>query len=273
MAETSNLRRRIIQFVSMLIYNCDVRNFFSGTISKSGAKSFCVPGLNCYSCPGAVSSCPLGALQNSIANGKFPFFVTGFLLLTGTLLGRTVCSFLCPFGLFQELLYKIPLPKIKKSARTLKITRKASLIKYFMLIFFCVSLPFIFFIKDGLGSPYFCKLFCPGGTIFAGWFLAAFNETLRDSLGFLFTLKTSIAIYFIAWSMFMFRPFCRFFCPLGAIYSFFNKTAVFGIRVDQSKCTNCGACTLRCKMDVLKINDRECIRCGECRARCKFGAI
>ena len=272
MVETGSLKRRLIQVLSMFIYNCDARHWFSGNISKSAGKHVCVPGLNCYSCPGAVASCPLGALQNSISNGRFPFFVTGFLLLTGTLIGRMVCSFLCPFGLVQELLYKIPAPKIKKTVRTLRITRKASLLKYVILVF-CIFLPLLFFLKDGIASPFFCKYICPEGTVFAGWILALFNEDLRSALGVLFSWKTALAVCFIIWSVFMFRPFCRFFCPLGAIYSFFNKTAVFGIHADASKCTHCNACVETCKMDVLKINDRECIRCGECRSHCKFNAI
>ncbi|MEE1290402.1 MAG: 4Fe-4S binding protein [Spirochaetota bacterium] len=67
--------------------------------------------------------------------------------------------------------------------------------------------------------------------------------------------------------------FADFFCPLGAIYSFFNKKAVFGIKVDKTKCTHCNACVNSCKMDTKEINDRECIRCGECKSKCGFGAI
>ena len=104
--------RKLIQILSLFIYNADVKNWFTGNISRSPLKNVCVPGLNCYSCPGAISSCPLGALQNTLASGKFPFFITGFFLLIGTLFGRLICSFLCPFGLFQELLFKIPTPKI-----------------------------------------------------------------------------------------------------------------------------------------------------------------
>ena len=266
-------RRKFIQFFSMLIYNADLKNYFSGTISRSPLKRTCVPGLNCYSCPGAIGSCPLGSLQNTIGSGRLPFFVTGFLLLTGTLFGRVVCGFLCPTGLFQELLYKIPSKKLKKTKKRLLFTRKLSLLKYFLLGIFVIALPFLFFVKDGLGSPFFCKLICPAGTLGAGVPLVIKNEYLQSAIRFLFRIKILLALIFVLSSIFIFRPFCRFFCPLGAIYSFFNKHAVFGIRVDESKCTHCNACTAACKMDTLKINDRECIRCGECRSRCRFSAI
>ena len=271
--KNSRIRRRLVQFTAMLVYNADVKRWFTGGISTGPLKKVCVPGLNCYSCPGAVASCPLGSLQNTIGNGKFPFFVTGFLLLTGTLFGRMVCSFLCPFGLVQELLYKIPLPKLKKTQKTLGITRKISILKYLVLAFMCILIPAFLYFKNGISSPLFCKWFCPAGTIFAGWPLTALNEYLRSAAGHIFLWKSAVAVSFILWSVFMYRPFCRFFCPLGAVYSFFNKTAIFGIRVDNKKCTHCNACTNFCKMDVLKINDRECIRCGECIERCKFGAI
>lgn len=271
--KNSSLKRRLVQVISALIYNADVTHWFNGTISQTSLKKVCVPGLNCYSCPGAISSCPLGALQNTLASGKFPFFITGFFLLIGTLFGRLVCSFLCPFGLFQELLFKIPSPKIYNTKKLRPITRKLSLLKYVILAVMCIILPLVFFFKDAFASPFFCKLLCPEGTIFAGWPLVIMNETLRGTIGFLFSWKTILAIVFIVWSVFMFRPFCRFFCPLGAIYSFFNKNAIFGIKVDSAKCTHCNACVNSCKMDTLQINDRECIRCGECKSKCSFGAI
>lgn len=273
MADIQAVRRKLIQFTAMLVYNADVRHWFTGSISDSPLKHGCVPGLNCYSCPGAISSCPLGSLQNTIGGGRIPFFVTGFLLLTGTLLGRVVCSFLCPVGLVQELLYKIPSKKIKKTKRNLKITRKLSLLKYILLALFVIALPLIFYLKDGIASPFFCKLICPAGTVGAGIPLVIANESLRQAIGFLFSWKVLLSAAFIIVSIFMFRPFCRFFCPLGAIYSFFNKTALFGIKLDIKKCTHCNACTGPCKMDTLQVNDRECIECGECIKRCRFGAL
>lgn len=266
-------RRMAIQLLSALIYNADIRNWFAGKISQTGLKKICVPGLNCYSCPGAISSCPLGALQNTLAGGKFPFLVTGFLLLVGTLIGRMVCSFLCPFGLFQELLHRIPTPKVAHTQRSRLVTRRLSLLKYLVLIVMCIAMPLVMYLAKGYGVPFFCKCLCPEGTIFAGWPLVAMDEMLRSALGFLFTWKTALALAFILWSVFMFRPFCRFFCPLGAIYSFFNKRAIFGIKVDHTKCTHCNECVNSCRMDTREINDRECIRCGECRDACKFGAI
>lgn len=265
--------RRAIQIISMLIYNADVKNWFTGSISHLGTKNVCVPGLNCYSCPGAAASCPLGALQNTIASGKFPFFVTGFFMLIGTLFGRAVCAFMCPVGLIQELLYKIPTPKVKRTKTLLNVSRGASLAKYVCLILMCIVAPIIIFARDGVGSPIFCSWICPAGTVSAGWPLLILNQALRGTIGFLFAWKTVIAVVLIGAAIFIFRPFCKYICPLGAIYSFFNKVAVFGIKVDEKKCVHCNACTSHCKMNALKVNDRECIRCGECLSKCMFHAL
>ncbi|MCI1208887.1 MAG: 4Fe-4S binding protein [Treponema sp.] len=266
-------RRRMIQVMSMLVYNADVKNWYTGTISQSDLKNVCVPGLNCYSCPGAVASCPIGSIQNTIANGRFPFFITGFLMIIGALFGRMICSYACPVGLIQELLYKIPVKKFRKTKKSRAVTRKLSLLKYAVLIILVIALPLSLYFKDGAGSPVFCSWVCPAGTVSAGIPLVILNESLRSAIGFLFDWKIILAGILIILSTFMFRPFCRFVCPLGAIYSFFNKSAVFGIKIDEKKCTHCGACAAVCKMDTLLVNDRECIRCGDCLESCHFKAL
>ncbi len=264
-------KRRFIQVVSALVYNLNVSGFAKGSIYQGTLKGVCVPGLNCYSCPASVASCPLGSLQSAIANpaGKLPFYITGLLMLFGALFGRMVCSFLCPFGLLQELLYKIPGPKLQKSGAT----RKLSIMKYVLLIVFVIVLPYALYYVTGIGSPAFCKYICPAGSLEAGIPLVVMNEDLQNSIGFLFSWKMSLLAVFILTSVFVYRPFCRFVCPLGALYSFFNRIAVFGVRVDEKVCTGCGACVRFCKMDVKKINDRECIRCGECIKVCPVHAV
>ena len=74
-------------------------------------------------------------------------------------------------------------------------------------------------------------------------------------------------------STFVFRPFCRFICPLGAIYGFFNRYALTGIAVDKNKCVHCGRCAAVCKSDVTLAGDKECISCGECMDVCPVHAV
>ena len=151
-------KRRIIQLYAALLFNANIKGFASGRIYKGPTKALCAPGLNCYSCPGATSACPLGALQNSLinSNARLPYYIFGILLLYGLLFGRVICSFLCPFGLLQELLHKIPTPKLKKN----RFTRVLSYLKYVILVVFCILLPLAYAFRK-FPLPAFCKYICP----------------------------------------------------------------------------------------------------------------
>lgn len=268
--KSRTLRRRFIQLCSAAVYNLNVGGFASHTIYRGATKGVCVPGLNCYSCPGAVGACPLGSLQASLNNlPGLPLYVLGTLLIFGALLGRAVCAFLCPIGLIQDLLYKIPTPKIPKG----RWSRRLSWLKYAVLIVFVLAIPVYTLIANGVATPAFCKWICPAGTLEGGVGLAVFSSELRGQLGGLFGWKTAVLAVIVAASVVIYRPFCRFLCPLGAIYSLFNRIALFGIRLDHEKCTHCGLCTRTCKLDVTEVNDRECIRCGECIGKCPHGAL
>lgn len=265
-------KRKLIQLYAALLTNANIKGFVSGNIFKGKTKNVCVPGLNCYSCPGAVGACPLGSLQNALASSgtTVPYYIIGILALFGITLARTVCGYLCPIGFGQELLYKIKTPKLKKS----KATRVLSYLKYVILAVLVVALPIMFGLA-GTAVPAFCKYICPAGTFEGGIALLMNpeNEGFFDMLGSLFTWKFCLLVGIIVACIFIFRAFCRFLCPLGAIYGFFNKFALIGVRVDMSKCTDCGLCTSFCKMDIKRVGDHECINCGECVAVCPTKAI
>jgi len=264
-------KRRFIQFASAVLYNANLIGFARGTIHTGRTKGICVPGLNCHSCPGAIGACPLGSLQTALGDvrTKLPFYILGTLLLFGILLGRAICAFLCPFGLVQDMLDKIPTPKLKKS----KITYYLSFCKYAVLAIFVIYLPLHFLWINGFSTPAFCKYLCPAGTLQAGIPLVLANESLRTITGALFQWRLVWLGIILLASIFIFRPFCRFLCPLGAIYSLFNKYAMFGIKVNPHRCSGCRACVNSCKLDVHQINDRECIRCGDCHPVCAHKAI
>lgn len=267
--------RTIVQIVFTALTNGYAAGFAQGTIYKGTGKLVCVPGLNCYSCPGALGSCPIGALQASLTSrtNKFPAYVLGFLLLFGALFGRLVCGWLCPFGLVQDLLHKIPFPK---KLRRLPGDRVLKWLTYFILVGFVIVLPLTILDIVGQGQPWFCEYICPSGTLFAGIPLIASNPPLRTALGWLFTWKAAILVVLLVLSVIVYRPFCRYLCPLGAIYGLFNPIALYRFRIDEDKCTKCGACQHACKLDIpvwQKPNSTECIRCGDCRRACPHSAI
>ena len=258
-------KRHFVQLITAVLYNCNFMGFAAGKIYKGNMKGVCVPGLNCYSCPGAIASCPLGSLQSGLLSSRyrFPYYILGTLILFGLLLGRFICGFLCPFGFLQDLLHKIPTPKLRKN----RVTRVLSYLKYVILVLFVVLIPLIKLV------PGFCKYICPAGTLEAGIPLVFKNEILQGLIGFLFSWKVYFLVLLLVLCIFCYRAFCRVLCPLGALYSLFNPVSFFGIKVDPEKCTHCNACVRMCEMDVKKVCDRECIQCGKCRHVCPEGAI
>lgn len=267
--------RLTVQVVFTALTNGYLLGYMNGKIYKGDSKKFCVPGLNCYSCPGAIASCPIGSLQAVLGSKdfKFSFYIIGLLMITGAFLGRFVCGWLCPFGLVQDLLYKIPgIKKIKKVPGD----KYLRFLKYLILIIFVIILPLSISNYSGYGSPWFCKLICPSGTLFAGIPLVAMNDSLRRIIGPLFTWKMSILILIVILSIKIYRPFCKYLCPLGAIYAPFNKYSLYKYEVNHIKCVKCDMCHKKCDMNVAIYktpNHPECIRCGKCIDVCPKNAI
>lgn len=267
--------RMWVQVIFTAFTNGYLIGYFEGRIYQGASKRVCVPGLNCYSCPGAIGSCPIGSLQAVLGSRdyKFSFYVIGFLMVVGSLMGRVVCGWLCPFGLVQDLLYKIPfVRKIKK----VPFDKQLRYLKYVILVVFVIGMPLLVLDFSGTGSPWFCKTICPSGTLLAGIPLVSTNPDLQAAVGFLFGWKMGILILTVVLSILIYRPFCKYICPLGAIYGLFNKYSLYRYEIDESKCIHCGLCHKKCDMGIKVYenpNSAECIRCGECRKVCPTGAI
>ena len=267
--------RFTVQLLYTIITNGYAYGFLSGKIYRGNLKYVCVPGLNCYSCPGALASCPIGALQALLNRQGYeiPFGVLGFLFVFGSLLGRFVCGWLCPFGLLQDLLHKIPLFRKRKRLPFHHILKYG---KYaVLLLLVCIGSWFLFggsFAK----IPAFCKYLCPSGTFFGALPLLAANESLRGQIGPLFFWKLGILVGILCLSIKVYRPFCQYLCPLGAVYGWFNRFSLVQIRWEKEKCISCMACQRACplglKPEEISVSP-ECIRCGACRAACPASCI
>ena len=258
-----------IQALAALLQNANLKGFFTEKIYQGPLKSVCVPGLNCYSCPGAVGACPIGSLQSFLSGlrVRIPYYIVGLLLFFGAVLGRAVCGFLCPFGFLQELLNKIPgVPKRDH----FRLDRPLRRLKYVVLVLLVVVLPLLYPL-----TPFFCKYLCPSGTL-AGILLAARDSMVRAQLGGIFLWKLFVLLWVVAACLVIYRPFCKYLCPLGAIYGLFNRFALYRTHLDTDKCIHCGACAAACRMcvDPSKTpNSAECIRCGDCARACPADAL
>lgn len=267
--------QRRVQLLAAAVVNGYAIGFAKGKIFTGGTKAVCVPVLNCYSCPGALGACPIGSLQAVLGGSsrRFPFYVLGLLMLFGVVLGRLICGLLCPFGLVQDLLFKIPAPKLRVPK---KIDKPLRWLKYAVLLVLVVLLPAFAVTDTGVAPPYFCKYLCPAGTLEGGVPLLLANPSLRSLMGALFSWKALVLVVILAACVFIPRAFCRYLCPLGAFYSLFNRFSFYQIKLDKSKCTGCKKCEHACPMavEVTKgCGGPECIRCGKCRDACPAGAI
>ncbi|MBU0944773.1 MAG: 4Fe-4S binding protein [Proteobacteria bacterium] len=272
--------RKLIQVIATFLTNSyflfpQTKNIYQGPL-----KIICSPGLNCYSCPASTTSCPIGAIQQLLLGVRFSFetgsyyfgsYVVGSIGLIGTLSGRITCAWLCPFGLIQELLYKIPFGKKRQIPYFFRYG------KYFMLIVFVFLFPLLLTNDWGMGKPWFCKYVCPAGTLEAGIPMLLLQPDLRATLGILFYNKLFWMILFLGWSVVTSRPFCKTTCPLGAFYGILNKISFIKLELVEDNCTKCGACAKVCPMGI-QFNEvagsPECIMCMRCmNEACQFAAI
>ena len=269
--------RRFSQVISAVIINSHWPSLFARRIYQGSLKGFCVPGLNCYSCPLSIFACPVGSIQYilsqirpSIEVGKYyvGFYVIGTFGVVGSAVGRMACGWICPFGALQDILYKIPSPKIE-------IPRFFNYFKYAVLLMMVVILPLVVIDAFGYGQVWFCKYLCPAGTLEAGIPMVLLDPSLQTLIGFQFWLKTVIMLFFLGLMIPIKRPFCRTTCPLGAIYSLFNRVSILKLSVSP-KCIKCDQCYKVCPMGIKVYenpNDKDCIRCLDCVKVCPVNAV
>ena len=270
--------RQLIQTVVTLGTNSYFLFPFGSVIYQGHLKAVCHPGLNCYSCPAALLSCPVGAVQNFIASlryytpGSLPHLgtmIVGYLGFIGTLVGRLPCGWLCPFGFTQDLLHKIPTPKFS-------LWPPLRWLKYVSLVVLVILMPLFFVDHYGIGHPWFCKLLCPSGTLFGALPLILIKPALWQTLTFYFWNKLTLLVLILVAAIFISRFFCRTLCPLGAFYGLFNRMTLIQVEYIEGNCLHCQACVRACPTG-LKPNEehgsRECIMCLRCLDSCKFRAL
>ena len=403
---------RVVQITSAVLLNAYIAAYLQNKILYQGFLKYVPePILNCYGGPLAVFACPIGSTQQMVGMKLLPWLPLGVFIVIGAVVGRAACAWLCPFGMWQDLLYKIkagpnagskrwvsvavialvtavigaalvlflklpPLPVfvyawlpfnllvlVVANRGKLDLPRRmwvggflaalglaavvwlkfevgyavaAGLIamvllgltgRWFAAVFSAVagfllgwlgnpafhigplsglplgiglavaalilvlgidvaaraSLPSNFLkfgvllVVAGVASyltaePWFCKL-CPQGTFGAGIPLVLWDpvNALRGLVGWLYWVKIGILLATILAAIAVKRPFCRVICPIGALYSLFNKGSLVHLTCSRDSCTQCGLCRKVCPMNIepqQSQNQLECIRCNECVSNC-----
>lgn len=188
--------------------------------------------------------CPISAVQNIIikaGNAYLLLFLLPFVL--AVLFGRLFCGYVCPFGALQELLH-VRKWRLRIPNRWMRILGWT---KYALLTFLVARI-----LATG-------ELLWTGGTPFKAFFLWGGTP-----------VTLAVSGLFVLLSVVVYRPFCRVFCPLGALLSLAARFSVFRIRVG-SKCVSCGRCETVCGSEATKngqADPADCLVCGECIRTC-----
>lgn len=205
----------------------------------------------------------------SVMSGTFVFstiagsvFLIIALLLVTILMGRFFCGFICSFGAMQDLMWAISQHTFKpKSKISKELDANLKYMKYVLLVLIVVigwmlkSYDF-----DGFNSPW---------TVFAmytslsGW----------SNLAYFFTIGGLLLIAIMIASLFIERFFCRYLCPLGAVFTLFSKFKLFQIKKPRKNCGTCHLCTNKCSMGIDlgkydRVDSPECINCFNCVSVC-----
>jgi polyferredoxin len=227
----------------------------------------CFPVLNCHSCPISVFACPIGIIGQFASIGLIALTAVGGIALAGLLAGRFLCGWACPFGFFQELLYKVPYVKFS-------IPEWTRFIKYGVFVGLVVAVPIIWSTDFPL---FFCRV-CPVATIESAIPWAIMKGSTDISW---LAVRLSILFALIILMMGHRRFFCKVICPLGACLSVFNRFAI--IFPEQTiDCTECRSCSKVCPMQpeagkrafgAYAEIPEECISCLACEEKCPTESI
>ncbi|NLK46983.1 MAG: 4Fe-4S binding protein [Treponema sp.] len=180
------------------------------------------------------------------------FIILAAVLLVTIIAGPVFCGWLCPLGSVQDWIRSL---SIKLKIKRVKIPKRVDLalsLARFIVLFFVVfvttkSLSLMFMRID----PYYALTHFWTGEVFP--------------------LSILILALTLLFSLFIDRPWCRWFCPLGAILSVLGKISFFKIKKPSSVCISCCLCNKACPVGLMPekgVKELRCIRCGLCSSAC-----
>ncbi|KYC45209.1 MAG: quinol dehydrogenase membrane component [Candidatus Methanofastidiosum methylothiophilum] len=256
--------RTISQSMSLILINLGFLGIF--------VKHLTGPVFNCYACPWASISCPIGLLQNFVMNGQVPTYVLGTMGAVFVFVGSAFCGWVCPFGFFQDAIdfvKNIFKKKNKNPKRKPKLKNKS---RDFSLITRLIVLVTTLVLAIRFVDTIFCKL-CPIGTI-----EATFPYQIANGFSYNIWLAARIGILVVLIIMFFIisRFWCRYLCPIGALAGPSNKVSLLKLYHNGNNCQGCNICKDVCPLDIDVVNDlnsTRCTRCADCVDKCPKGHL
>ncbi|MDD4267000.1 MAG: 4Fe-4S binding protein [Thermoguttaceae bacterium] len=183
----------------------------------------------------------------------------GFFLVLAVIGNKLACGWACPFGALQELLYSLPLFKRIKRRKVpflLSNAIRATLFVVMLLLLFGVVGGRKGFVLYHSMNPF-------------NLFSLDFDEPLIP-----ITILTASVL-----ALLVYRPFCQFICPFGLISWLAERISLARVRIDTSRCNECGACIRACPLDAAKhrvagrLLAADCYSCARCLNVCPHDAI
>ena len=183
--------------------------------------------------------------------------------------GRFFCGWMCAFGTMGEWIYAL---SKKITNKPLRINEKADRVlkkvKYVWLVLLIILVWTLGLNVFQSANPWdaFGMLLTPGQLPDIGYVLINLPIALV------------MLVLIIVASFFVERFFCRYLCPLGAIFAILSKLRILKIVKPGQNCGRCRICTDNCPMgialykaDVSKSS--ECIECMRCVSGCPRGNV
>jgi len=230
------------------------------------AKWLCNPVLSCHSCALAWFACPIGVFIHYSGYQLFPFFALGTVLLIGVFLGRLLCGWVCPFGLVQDLLHRIPSPKFVLPGWTANL-------KYVVLLLMVFLFPFLWGESTWFS---FCRI-CPAAAIQVT--LPAMISEGTSMISWATVIRLAILVGILSLAVVSSRSFCKVLCPIGALLAPLNLVSFWRVKPPRDACLTCLKCNSTCPTDVnpserlpkqIPANRAlDCIVCHDCQAVCE----
>jgi len=228
------------------------------------------------------------SIAHGLAVTAYGFVVVLILTL---LFGRVYCSYICPLGIFQDVVSWCS--KKKKKKFRFRYASPKTKLRNSILALSCISLLFSGIFLINLLDPYsnFGRFF---SDLFRPMYMMVNNLLVKilQSMGSYVLYPVTVAktdpyaliipvvmLVLVIWlSVWKGRLYCNSVCPVGTLLGFVSKLSLCKIRFDNAKCNRCGKCMYVCKSQCIDVKNMEvdftrCVGCGNCLQMCDKNAI